>query len=117
MNYANTAKRVQRQLKRAGMAVTLTRITPGTYDPSTGSVTNTEATYSASGVVVSYTQGVIDGTIIQAGDQRVYMDAVSGTAPQTGDKLAIAGVTYTVVNAYPVSPAGIAVLFDVQARA
>jgi hypothetical protein len=117
MNYAKTAASVQRQIKKAGQSMTLTRITAGVYDPSTGSVANTGTTYTGHGVTLNYSQAMIDGTNILQGDQRVYLDPLIGVTPQAGDTLTVGSDIYNVVASKPLAPAGVVVLHDCQARA
>ena len=100
-----------------GAAATLTRVTPGAYDPTTGTTTadNTE-TWTGTGAKFDYEQKDIDGTKIRAGDQRVYLSVVGIVNPQTGDTLTIGGVILNVVASRQLKPASTAVLYDVQVR-
>lgn len=116
MNYAATARSVKRQIKAAGMAMTLARITPGVYDPATGSVASTSATHTGFGVKLNYAQNMVDGSRILQGDQRVYLDPLIGATPQPADTLTIGTDVWNVVESRPLSPAGVVVLHDVQVR-
>ena len=116
-DYAATARDAAELLAEFGAPVTLTRITPGVYDPATGTVVNSGATYTATGVKLNYEQRAIDGTNILQGDQRVYLDPLIAAAPQAGDTLTIGTDVFTVVASRPLSPAGVVVLHDVQVRA
>lgn len=116
-DYAETAETAAELLTEFGAMVTLTRITPGGYDPSTGTVVNTEVTHTAAGVKLEYEQRLIDGTNILQGDQRVYLDPLIAEAPQAGDKLNVGTEVFNVVRSRPLAPAGIVVLHDVQVRA
>lgn len=116
-DYASTALDAAELLAEFGALVTLTRITPGVYDPITGTVVNTEVTHTANGVKLDYEQRQIDGTNILQGDQRVYLDPLIAEAPQTGDTLTVGTEVFTVVKSRPLAPAGVVVLHDVQIRA
>lgn len=116
MNYAKTATSVQRQIKKAGMSMTLTRIDPGVYDANTGTVSNAETTYTGFGLALNYSQRDIDGTLIRQSDQRVYLDPLISATPQPGDTLTIGTEIFNVVASRPLSPAGVVVLHDVQIR-
>lgn len=116
-DYISTAHDAAELLAEFGAPVTLTRITPGVYDPATGTVVNSGATYTATGVKLNYEQRAIDGTNILLGDQRVYLDPLIAAAPQAGDTLTIGTEVFTVVASRPLSPAGVVVLHDVQVRA
>lgn len=116
-DYTSTARDASALLAEFGAPVTLTRITPGVYDPATGTVVNSGATHTASGVKLNYEQRHIDGTNILHGDQRVYLDPLIAEAPQTGDTLTVGTEVFTVVKSRPLAPAGVVVLHDVQVRA
>ena len=116
-DYAETAATAAELLAEFGAMVTLTRITPGAYDPASGEVVNTEVTHTASGVKLDYEQRLIDGTNILQGDQRVYLDPLISEAPKAGDKLTVGVGVFSVVKSRPLAPAGIVVLHDVQVRA
>lgn len=116
-DYAKTATTAQRMLARFGAPVTVTRETPGAYDPTTGTSTaGSSQSWTPSGVRLDYTQREIDGTNIKAGDQRVYLSTVDGMTPTTGDAVAIGTEVWRVVISRPLAPAGVAVLHDVQVR-
>lgn len=116
-DYAATAIDASALLAEFGAPVTLTRVTPGAYNPETGTVTNTGATYTAPGVKLNYEQRAIDGTNILQGDQRVYLDPLIAVTPQAGDTMTVGTEVFTVVKSRPLAPAGICVLHDVQIRA
>jgi hypothetical protein len=116
------AQRVDNGLKKvgstdAGFTATLsqTTVTGGNpWDPGSGTTTtvNTNVTI----VVSEYAVSEIDGTTIQAGDRKVLMTAIAGVEPKPSDVLTISGTAYTVINAMPLAPAGVAVMYEVQAR-
>lgn len=116
-DYANSAATALRLLTRFGRPVTVTRETPGAYDPATGTdAAGTSQTWTPSGVKLEYTQREIDGTNIKAGDQRVYMSAAAGLDPQPGDAVTLGAEVWRVVKSSTLAPAGVAVLLDVQVR-
>lgn len=114
--YANLAATARRLLEQFGTTATLTRTTTGTYNPATGSASQTTTTYSCKAARFDYAQRDIDGTNIRVGDQRIYMDVQDMVMPQTGDTISMGGRTYVVVTARSIDPALTAVLYDVQAR-
>lgn len=116
MDYAKTAAKVQRMLKKAGQTVTLTRMEPGAYNPETGTVVSAGTTYAGPGVLLDYSQREKDGTVILQTDQRVYLAPLIGAAPKPGDTLTIGTEIFNVVNSRPLAPGGICVLHDVQVR-
>lgn len=115
--YADMAATAAEMLAEFGMAVTVTRTTPGARDPDTGTLAaGTTQTWVPRGVKLDYAAREIDGTLIQAGDQRVYMSAISGLKPKAGDTVTIGAEAWRVVVSRTLAPAGVAVLLDVQVR-
>lgn len=116
--YEDMAATAAEMLAEFGQPVTVTRETPGGYDPATGTTTaGTVQTWAPAGVKLDYTQREIDGTLIKSGDQRVYMSAEAGLDPQTGDTVTLGAEVWRVVTSRTLAPAGVAVLLDVQVRA
>ncbi|RZJ12072.1 MAG: hypothetical protein EOP39_04600 [Rubrivivax sp.] len=116
-DYDKTAATAARLLAKFGAPVTVARVTPGAYDPETGTNgAGSSETWSPSGVKLDYTAKEIDGTLILAGDQRVYMSAVAGLDPQPGDAVTLGADVWRVVKSRTLAPAGVAVLLDVQCR-
>lgn len=115
--YDETAAVADEILKEFGTAVTVTRVTPGSYDPATGATTgDVTTTWTGTGARFEYAQREQDGTRIRIGDQRVYLSVVGIVNPQSGDTLTIGGTVFNVVESRPLQPALTAVLFDVQIR-
>lgn len=106
-------------LRELGQPITLTREGgTGVYDPQTGTVHDAaDLTYTVNGVALDYTARERDGTFIRVGDRRVYLDPSLPVDPRPGDRLALSdGTALTVVTSSPLSPAGVVLLHDVQAR-
>ena len=121
--YTRLQATANRLLRGKGQSVTLTKVTAGTYDPTTGGFTGAgTSTQTAYGAVFDYGAKQIDGTLIKAGDKQLLLSAVKtdGTAliaPALGDTVTVGGVTYTLVEPLKeVNPAGTVVLFDVNLR-
>jgi hypothetical protein len=117
-DYASLAVDVAELLGEMGAATTLTTTTPGTYDPNTGTVpaaTTVAATVNA--VVLPYADEAVNGTLIQASDQKAFVSAVGVTAPLPGAVLAWRGQALTVVRAKNLGPSGVFVLYELQVRA
>ena len=113
-NYPATAATATRLLERFGAAATIKRSTPGAYNPATGTMTPTVTTHATTAAVFAFDQKYIDGTLVQAGDQRAYL--APAVVPQQGDALTWDGRDWQVVAVKPVSPAGVPVLFEAQLR-
>ena len=116
-DYADMAATAAELLAEFGATVTVTRATPGAYDPDTGTTgAGTSQTWTPSGVKLNYSAHEINGTLILASDQRVYMSAVSGMDPNAGDTVTLGAEVWRVVASRTLAPAGLAVLLDVQCR-
>lgn len=114
MNAASIAK----TLKAKGQAMTLTRVSGGTYDPVAGSVTTpVTTTYTVYGIEAAFRDGLTmsAGTLIQSGDRQAVVAADQAT-PVPGDSLTIGGIVWKVIAVTPVNPAGTALLFKCQVR-
>lgn len=104
-----------------GLELSLVRVTPGEYEPDTGSSSPTTVQYDGSGFRDTYKQSDIDGSRIKQGDVKllvspVLLNAADMPQPISQDKILFDGETYTVQNVDPWDYAGIAVGFSVQAR-
>jgi hypothetical protein len=58
----------------------------------------------------------IDGTVIDRKDRKLTMEA-KNIVPEPGDDLIIAGVLHEIITVMPLDPGGVALLYEVQARA
>lgn len=114
--YDRAAATAERLLKRYGAPMALKRTVEGDYDPSTGSSSSVTQEHAATGVMLEYEQRDVDGSLIQQGDQRVYLSPDLAVTPETGDTLSLNGSLFTVVVSRALAPAGKVVLHDVQVR-
>jgi hypothetical protein len=120
MSGAQIASEVAAALREAGtatgngplVAVLQPALTGGTPWDAPGA---TPAPVNVVVVVDRYTSREIDGARILSGDKRVLMEA--GVAvPKPGDGLTISGVAHRIENVDPLSPAGVSVMYECQAR-
>lgn len=118
IDYARIAKQALKQIENAGMPVTLH--IPGTgggYIPGAGVVPDTPPTnHDGTGALLGYEAKYVDGKTIQHGDQKLILAPQIGAEPKAGHALTAAGVTYNVVGAERVAPAGVVVLYKLQLR-
>ena len=102
-------------LEQFGEKLTFSRQVKGAYNPETGGyLADTTETFTA-GCFFTAFDGEIDGSLIQAGDSKVLIDAV-GTAPQPGDTLDKRGVVYRVLQVRADEVGGDAVIYTAQVR-
>jgi len=100
-----------------GQSMTLVKKTTGAYSPSTGSASVTSASHTCVGAVFDYQNSMIDGSTILTGDKRVLLSAEGLTVtPDVGDAITIGGKVHSVINANPLAPAGVVVIWTIQAR-
>jgi hypothetical protein len=120
-DYAKTAQTAKRLIEQFGMTVTLRVAQEGTYNPATGQVGygylgEDPAEYAVTAFKLDYAQRDIDGTLIQQGDMRLYMDPTIPVTPKTGDTVLMGDEEYKVLASKPVDPAGVVVLHEAQIR-
>lgn len=113
-NYARSVQTANRLIDKFGQigAIRRTETSGDPWDPGTS-----DTDYPCTLVALDYDQKDVDGTVIKAGDCKVYV-AVAGLAivPTTTDHVIIGGKVYTVIQVKPLSPAGTTVYFDLQCR-
>lgn len=116
-NYTKSAATALSLLTKFGEDVTVTRVTTGTYDPSTGANAVTTSTAMVKGVVLDFGAGtsMVGGNMVTAGDKRLLLEAAA--APDMNDRFTANGMTYAPVSIGEVNPAGTVVLFDIHVRA
>jgi hypothetical protein len=103
-------------LSSKGQGMELLSATAGTYDPATGSATETVSSSIVTGIAVNYPDREIDGTQVQRGDRIVLISAV-GAVPKASDVIVINGERNKVMNCKNLAPAGLAVMYTLQVRA
>ena len=115
--YGDLAATADRSLQKFGASVTLLRTAAGVYDPASGTTTTPKpVAYVGVGVALNYTAQDMKNSLIQQGDQKLYISALGMVEPRPGDTVQFGGSAYTVVDSKPLAPAGVAVLFEVQVR-
>lgn len=119
--YAEIANTANDLLAEFGQLVTITHTVSGSYNPSTGSVTNTTRTETGVAALLNYPllrYGIneIEGTQIVAGDKRCLMSPNGITQPSINDTVLANGITYTIKNVKASNPAGTPVLYDLLLR-
>ena len=103
-------------------SATLTRTTPGAYDPATGTnATGTTTVCPCKAVLDASSSGALGfkfGTgLVQTGDVLAYVPARDLTfTPASGDKLTIAGTVYSVIANQPTYGAATPLLHSLLVR-
>lgn len=130
-DYPATAALASRLLAQFGVMMDVKIREEATYDPVSGTTTygylNQEFRTSVRvyGVLDDYSETEVDGTTIQIGDMKIYLDPALPANPKAGDVIqvplmlenAVIGYEeYEVVSSTPVRPGAQVVLHQVQVR-
>lgn len=120
-DYAKTAARADQSLRRKGGIVVLRQVVTGEYDPGLGTSPTITTDYEGTGVKIAYEAENIDGTLIQAGDQKLLLSPLQRNglpmpAPTTADLVLFGGASYTVKSVGTTAPVDVAVLHTLQLR-
>jgi len=119
MRYEQTAARVSATLAKKGGDVILRQIAEGTYDTDQGAVTAPAPTDSTlKGVLFDFASGLTTarGTLIQAGDKELYLEAKAGIVPNPRHLVVVGADTYKVVSVGEINPSGVAILYTIHLR-
>lgn len=101
-------------LEEYGAPAQVTQVTPGTYDPETGTVASTSVTTDTFAAVFDYGTDLIDGTRILTGDKQVFMKG--SVIPNPDDIFTFGSKVYRIINAKELAPARVNVLTELQVR-
>ena len=113
--YNGLAATAAKLITKFGAVGTIKRTTGGSIDPVTGETTaGTTVTYSPNTIVQKYADALIDGTRILSSDRLIILD--NTIEPLTTDKITIRGEDWTIVNVTESRPAGVPLVYFVQAR-
>lgn len=122
MSGAQIAREIDAALLEVGQAVgageyTVTLIAPTTQPVSPWSAPGSAADeYDVRAMVSDYRPSLIDGTLIRREDKRFMVSAVEHH-PNVSWRIRSEGVEYAIINIRRVGPAGVALYYDIQARA
>ncbi|WP_219117069.1 hypothetical protein [Janthinobacterium sp. UMAB-56] len=120
-DYSKTAARADQSLRRKGGIVVLRQVVTGEYDPDLGAAPSATSGHEGTGVKIAYEAENIDGTLIQAGDQKLLLSPLQRNGapmptPTVSDLVMIGGVAYTIANVGDLQPVDVSLLFTLQLR-
>jgi hypothetical protein len=117
-DYAAIQAEILAAFKEDGCPVTLFVTVTGELDEVTGQYPEAfSVTYPGAAILKSYSIKEIDGSVIQQGDRKIMAAFNDSTVvPATIHNLDVLGVLYAIQNVNPVDPAGVAILYEIQAR-
>ena len=99
MTLANPLRKVASKLMaKFGGVATIRRVTPGVYNPTTGTASETTSDIALRGVLEDVNVREVND-LIQSGDKRLTVAAADvANAPITSDKVLIASVVHQVIR-------------------
>ena len=97
-----------------GSDLTVTRPAADVYDPTTGTLTEGDATtFTVRGVFINYADRNVDGTVVKMGDRRLLVSARNAPdEPAIGDR--VSGLQ--ILDVRTIAPNGVAIAWACQAR-
>mgnify|MGYP003131731426 FL=1 len=102
-NYTPITKSAEALITRFGEEFTFTRTTDGAYNPATGSVAQTTATYKKYACVLDYTDADRAGQTVLQGDRRMLAE---GHSYEINDTVVIGSDIFKVINVDEIRPNG-----------
>lgn len=116
-DYSRMASTANRLIDRFGRAMAIRRAgveTGPPHDPTFEPPTD----HACRGVVLDFDNREIDGTLILATDRRVYLSLAGlEIEPSASDRLVVGTDSLSIERVKPLAPGGIALLYEIHARA
>jgi hypothetical protein len=120
--YTNAAATALRLLTKYGQTVTLRKLGPAEYDPTTSTMTPTTTDYSVKGAVLDYArinfgETLQNGTLVQGADRRLIL-ASNVVRPSLNDHVFLTGGNeWVILEVKPVDPSSSSpVMYDCRIR-
>jgi hypothetical protein len=104
-------------VSKFGGDVTVRIVTGGSYNTTTGAITESESDSTVKGVLSDVSLREVN-ELIQAGDKRLLIAASAvTTAPETKDRVVIGGVVHQVIQVNITEQANTAIVYELILRA
>jgi hypothetical protein len=118
MALASPLRKVASKLMaRFGGVATIRRVATGSYDPTTGTIAETNTDTTVRGVLEDVTVREVN-ELVQAGDKRLIIAAADlSTAPTTVDKVLINSVVHQVIRVQTIEQDNTAITYELILRA
>ena len=118
MTLASPLRKVASKLMaKFGGVATIRRVTPGIYNPTTGTASETTADTAVRGVLEDVNVREVND-LIQSGDKRLTVAAADvTTAPVTADRVLIGGVTHQIIRVTTIEQDNTAITHELILRA
>jgi hypothetical protein len=102
--------------KFGGVAI-IRRVTPGVYNPTNGTISETSVDTTVRGVLEDVNLREIN-ELVQAGDKRLTIAAADiAAAPKTADRVLISGITHQVIRVVTIEQDNTAITYELILRA
>ena len=100
-----------------GADVTIRYVTAGTYNTTTGAITETTSDTAIKGVVEAISQREVND-LVQASDKRLIVAAKElATAPETKDRVVISSVVHQIIQVQTIDQDNTAITYELVLRA
>lgn len=118
MSLAKALEKVaDKVVNKFGGDITIRYVTGGTYNTTTGAITETESDTDVKGVVVDVNVREAN-ELIQAGDKKLTVAAKElPSAPETKDRVVISSIVYQIIRVETIEHANDAIIFELILRA
>jgi len=104
-------------VSKFGGDVTVRIVTGGSYNTTTGAVTESESDSTVKGVLSDVSLKEVN-ELIQAGDKRLLIAAAAvSTAPETKDRVVISSVVHQIIQVNITEQANTAIVYELILRA
>jgi len=118
MTLATSLRKVASKLmSKFGGTATIRRVTPGAYNTTTGTVSETTTDTAVRGVLEDVNLREVND-LIQATDKRLLIAAADiSSAPTTADEVLIDGITYQVIRVITIEQDNTPITYELILRA
>lgn len=103
-------------LSEFGKAVTLNRVTAGTYDPATSKATNSEKSETVNALLEDYKPYELANGLAVVGDKKLTVAAQGFKVPALTDGVTIDGTRFAIVSLQTIYSGELAALYIIQGR-
>lgn len=110
-------KTASKLMGKFGGTITLRTITPGVYNPTTGTISETAADVSVRRVLEDVSVREVN-ELIQAGDKRLTIAAADvATTPTTADRVLVGAVSHQVIKVSTIEQGNTPITYELILRA
>jgi len=117
MALASSLRKVaQKVIKQFGGSVTVRFITPGSYNTTTGSITESTSDSAIQGVLDNVNVREVN-ELVQASDRKLIIAAADvATVPNTEDRAVISNISYQIIQVQTIEQDNTAIVYELILR-